>query len=192
MERTIPGVQVYSLAKKLQEHHIPTNLKKEVNVVKENEKISVGEFYCGLNYSEGFLIDKEYWKILREAFVNTGYRVNEKKKINWRNLFGDIFWGGVLVSTIASFTYFGIIENKIRELKKEVYEIVNENNNDSVQIEEWNNLGKKLGLVENDKTMYAKDIQEKINHIQWFGKEVSGLEKYVNEHKKENEKRNSI
>ena len=44
------------------------------------EKISVGEFYCGLNYSEGFFIDKEYWSILKPSFISARYKVNEKKE----------------------------------------------------------------------------------------------------------------
>ena len=115
----------------------------------------------------------------------------KKKKINWKNIVGDIIFGGLLVASVASFAYFSIAKNKTKELKSKAYEIINENNN-SVQIREWNNLGKKLGLVENGKTMYIKDIQEKINNIQWFGKEISRLERYVNEHEKEDGKRNSI
>jgi hypothetical protein len=178
-------LQVYSLSSELKSNRFFAKDKKEVNAVREagSGKISVGEFYYGTHYCRGFSIEKENWTMLKQTFVDIGYTVKEKRKVNKKNIIGNIFWGAVLVSSIASFAYFIDAKDKIEKLKERAYEIADTNHNQTLEYKEWCQLGKELELIAKGEKLYIEEIKRRIDNPWNIIKNIGRIERYIEDNK---------
>jgi len=186
IEGEITSTQVYSLIKKLQESKFPCkDNERELQIIKNKDnsgKIFLQEYGSGLICSKGFFVEKDYWNILKPEYINAGYKI-KKEKISKKDLIGSIFWGAITLSLIMPLLYFAGAEIKTEKLKKQIYKIVDTNNNHYLEYEEWIQLGKGLELIAKDEVLSAKEIEEKINKLEGFGRGLKKFGKYLENNK---------
>ena len=182
IENTINYRQVYSLVKKLQESRLSCrDNKRELEVVKSKDnskKVFLKESGLGINCSEGFFVEEEYWNILKQEYIKAGYKI-KKEKINKKDLIGSIFWGTIALSVAMPFLYFTGAEIKTDALKKKVYELADTNFSGDFEYEELYNLGRGLEIIAKDEKFSMREIKERIDNLQGLGKGLKKFEKYL-------------